>query len=558
MSARSNITLGLLLLLGCSDPQTEPGYDQGVIPGGDGGGAPGPRQVCPGPALSPVQGGRCRVLAGKGSALLIRGTLLLPDRTLEGGQLLLAGERILCAACDCSGSPGHADATALECPAAVVSPGLINPHDHLGWTRSWPVQPTARYDHRHEWRKAKNGKPKVPAWNVDFSDEAMAWGEARQLLGGATSIMGEGSVAGLLRNLDWDNEGLGRPSVKNTTFPLGDKEGEMLASGCGYPALPDPSAVKQAVAWVPHVAEGVGAEARNEFLCISGAQGGVDAVLANTSLIHAVGITVADARRLAQAGSRVIWSPRSNISLYGYTADVVLLRNLGVTLALGTDWTVTGSMNMLRELACADHLNRQHYGGAFTERDLWRMATEGAARSASMDDLIGTLAPGRFADITVFDTSGGADHAAVVRAGVGEVALVLRGGKVLHGDAELVAALAPSSGQGCEALDICGRSKRICLQRETGWTLADLKARLGQGETYPLFFCGEPEGEPTCVPSRPGLYDGQTSTSDRDGDGVADAEDSCPDLFNPPRPLDHDKQPDADGDGVGDACDPTP
>lgn len=36
---------------------------------------------------------------------------------------------------------------------------------------------------------------------------------------------------------------------------------------------------------------------------------------------------------------------------------------------------------------------------------------------------------------------------------------------------------------------------------------------------------------------------------DRDGDGIADAIDNCPDIFNP-------GQADFDGDGIGDACDP--
>ena len=58
-------------------------------------------------------------------------------------------------------------------------------------------------------------------------------------------------------------------------------------------------------------------------------------------------------------------------------------------------------------------------------------------------------------------------------------------------------------------------------------------------------------------PSRPGEYDGVTG-SDADGDGVDDASDNCPSLFNPIRPMDNGTQADADGDGDGDLCDATP
>jgi len=46
----------------------------------------------------------------------------------------------------------------------------------------------------------------------------------------------------------------------------------------------------------------------------------------------------------------------------------------------------------------------------------------------------------------------------------------------------------------------------------------------------------------------PGGGGGGGGGSDNDGDGVLDAEDNCPDVFNP-------DQADADGDGIGDACD---
>jgi hypothetical protein len=50
----------------------------------------------------------------------------------------------------------------------------------------------------------------------------------------------------------------------------------------------------------------------------------------------------------------LIWSPRSNITLYGDTADATAANALGVEIALGTDWMPTGPMNLRRELKCAD------------------------------------------------------------------------------------------------------------------------------------------------------------------------------------------------------------
>ena len=42
-------------------------------------------------------------------------------------------------------------------------------------------------------------------------------------------------------------------------------------------------------------------------------------------------------------------------------------------------------MNMVRELACAAYLNDNHWGGYFTDWQLWEMATIGAARALAMD-----------------------------------------------------------------------------------------------------------------------------------------------------------------------------
>lgn len=521
---------------------------------GDTGGPDAPPPAsCDNPPLPEPPSGSCTLAAGD-AWLLVRGDIVVPGGLLHNGHLLVDATGIIrCAACDCSGQPGFAGATRLDCRYGLVSPGLINAHDHITYAGNDPADHgTERYDHRHEWRKGLNGHTAIP---VPQTSGAVAWGELRHVLAGTTSLFGSGGVAGLVRNLDKDTSGLD-PAKKVTydTFPLGDSGGQMLVGSCSYPSIQSASSVAQMHCYIPHVAEGVNDAARNEFLCLSGARaGGQDLVRPNTAFIHGVGVRPEDVAAMAAEGTGLVWSPRSNLDLYGNTAPVSVYARMGVRIALGTDWTASGSMNLLREVRCADSFNRTYLDGVFTDRDLLDMVTSRAAEVMGLDDLLGSLKPGLLADIAIFDTHGAADERAVLDAGVRDVVLVLRAGVPLYGDADLVAGL-PGGETGCEVLDVCGIARRVCAQRETGQTVAALKP----ASAYPLFFCDAPDSEPSCVPFRPGEYDGIPAEDDLDGDGVPNAVDDCPRVFDPPRPVDHGKQADADGDGVGDACDPCP
>jgi cytosine/adenosine deaminase-related metal-dependent hydrolase len=524
---------------------------------------------CSGPELAaPPAGARCAILPGGGKKLLLRGSVLLTDKVLHRGSLLIdeAG-KIACAACDCTTMGAAADATRIECASGVISPGLINTHDHITYTKMAPrTHATNRYDHRHEWRLGVPGDPSRPRISTSGNNNASAvqWGELRQMLSGTTSVVGSGAAPGLLRNLDSatkePQEGIDQKAVDFDTFPLGDSGGERLSGSCGYPKLHSAESLAALDAYEPHVSEGVTAEARNEFLCTSQfANGGQNLLIEKTALIHAIALTAQDACLVAQRGASVIWSPRSNVALYGHTAQAPMLARAGVHIALGTDWTASGSMNLLRELHCADTLNAQKFGGYFSSAALWRMVTENAARATATADVMGSLTAGLVADVSIFlgAADDRRDHAAVVRAGVEDVLLVLRGGRPLYGDANLMEGLSSGAQNQCEALDVCGVDKRVCAERETGKTLEALETAAGK-PIYQLFACGAPADEPSCQPLRLGQFDGVATADDPDGDGVRGSDDNCPAVFNPLRPLDNGLQPDSDGDGVGDACDACP
>ncbi len=257
---------------------------------------------------------------------------------------------------------------------------------------------------------------------------------------------------------------------------------------------------------------------------------------------------------MAQKRAKLVWSPRTNIDLYGQTADVLTYTRLGVTIGLGTDWIISGSMNMLRELRCVDHLNKNHYDGFFSDRDMFELATLGSATTLGVDAVLGSIAVGKIADVAIFDGRTREDYRAVLDGEVKDVALVMRGGHALHGDTPLVQALVADAATGCEAIDICGTSRSLCAVKDTTHNLAALRA---EAASYDLFYCDTPPNEPTCMPSRPGEYMGITG-EDRDGDGLPDNMDNCPVLFNPRRPASENQQPNEDADRFGDSCDVCP
>lgn len=613
MSRRLSLLLALtsLAFAGCEcgpppvDPdagmQDDAGPMDGEMPPGDGG-MPGelfpPPTIttCPGDALPPPASGRCDVTAGN-AAMLLTGDVLTPGEVFRGGQVLVGTDgRIACVGCDCSGEAAADGATEVVCPDVVISPGLINAHDHVTFAGAWPYGDTRpagegdlmteeRYEHRHDWRGGERGHTRIPSRGGMSSTGEMQWLELRQLISGTTGIFGSGGPDGFLRNLDSDDRNeLPEPGAVYQTFPLGDSDRTLLSTGCAYPLCSGSVCQFNAAdtsAFVPHVSEGIDAEARNEFLCLR--EGALDVVMPRSAFVHGVGLLAPDIGEMAADQVELIWSPRTNITLYGDTARVTEYASLGVSIALGTDWVATGSMNMLRELACADSFNQNHLSSFFPDEQLWLMATRNSARALGVDDQIGTLAVGLMADISLFDASTHRDHRAVLMAQPDDVVLVVLGGGVRFGDAAVVDAIST----GCEMIDdVCGQPKRACLAAEQCYVAcAQTSGGVPQtpvpctweilqncgADQYPLFFCEEPADEPSCLPARTSMgplpdasvngsnyYAGMSTADDMDGDGIMNAADNCPSIFNPIRPLDNGAQADFDDDGLGDACDRCP
>ncbi len=544
--------LGASLLLACrSSGGGSEAADAGVdTPDG----APPEMEVCAND-IPAVSEGTCSVTPGSGSAVVMYGDVLGEDTIYGNGMVMYEGTTISCVGCDCSDTAGFADATVVNCPGAAISPGLINPHDHITFTEGSPISVgTKRYNHRHEWR-AELSTPQNPHGTGGTSD-GTRWGEIRMLMSGVTAMVGSGKADNMVRNLDRlgaEDTSLGFDQVTFQTFSLGDSNSSSTnRPNCDWNYKDTEVEVSAMAAYLPHIAEGINEYAATEFRCQSSSFGNAeDFTEHNVTEIHAIGLSSADYFNMARDGARVLWSPRSNISLYGMTAQVQIFDLLGGTIALGTDWTYSGSANMQRELACADSYNRNQLNSYFTDKQLFDMATINAAKATASDSLVGSLAAGKLADIAIYGGDS-RQYRAIIDGKNQDVALVVSAGDALYGDSGVMSGL----GKSCDAVDVCGNSKAICTTQEFGKSYADIQSAVSGA--YPAFFCGDPAGEPTCTPSRPGEFTGVASATDNDGDGFNNDVDNCPDVFNPIRPIDGGVQPDLDGDGIGDACDDSP
>jgi hypothetical protein len=206
-----------------------------------------------------------------------------------------------------------------------------------------------------------------------------------------------------------------------------------------------------------HLAEGADADAHHQFQLLEEHNLFSKQMLA----IHCVGLKPRDFDRLAEVGAKVVWSPLSNLLLYGRTLDLKAALASGVSLSLGSDWTPSGSRNLLLEMKVARRF-ADAQGASLTDRAIVEGVTMKAAQAAGWDEKLGVLAAGRYADLLVVDDTGGDPYASLVAATEASVRLVVVAGHVRYGDADLMLAAGIVPGAS-EPVTVGGRSKQFNL-----------------------------------------------------------------------------------------------
>ena len=128
-----------------------------------------------------------------------------------------------------------------------------------------------------------------------------------------------------------------------------------------------------------------------------------------TLAAHAVWLDAEDVGILAKRKVAVSHNPESNMKLASGTAKVPALRQAGVDVGLGTDGAASNNdLDMFEAMRQAAFLHKLTTGDprAVPAATALAMATIEGARALQMDDRIGSLEPGKRADMIIVSMSG--------------------------------------------------------------------------------------------------------------------------------------------------------
>lgn len=121
---------------------------------------------------------------------------------------------------------------------------------------------------------------------------------------------------------------------------------------------------------------------------------------------HCIHVNQEDMRTLAKHDVKIVYNPVSNMKLAQGTAKIPDLQKLGMTVSLGTDGPASNNtLDMLQNMKIAALLQKAHYGDptVLPAKTVLEMATKNAAKALGLERTIGSLEPGKKADIALID-----------------------------------------------------------------------------------------------------------------------------------------------------------
>ena len=373
-------------------------------------------------------------VASKDKIAIVNAQIVTVDKNssiIENGSLVVGADGTIRAIAP--GQITHNATEVIDARGAIVMPGLINSHTHLGMTLFRGLGD----DMSLEDFLARLMPAEVKVLNYAAVHAGTELAALESLLGGITTSLDmyylpEAALAVASSSLMRIQTG---PNFLETDGPEPLKFADRLSWAKKWLAAPRDSA--GSTGWVAphstylldeqqlrtltelasefearihvHAAETVG-----EMQLVANRHGGRTPiqVLADTKLLrrsvlaHGVHLSDDDIALIASNSATVVHCPASNFKLASGVARILDLQRAGVNIALGTDGPASGNdLDLWIAIRLAGYMQKTvaKDPSVLPAVDLVRMATINGAKALQLDHIIGSLEVGKRADLIVLD-----------------------------------------------------------------------------------------------------------------------------------------------------------
>jgi 5-methylthioadenosine/S-adenosylhomocysteine deaminase len=352
----------------------------------------------------------------------------------------------------------------------TIFPGLIELHNHIAYNALPLWQVPQQYSNRDTWANsaAYHRLVTAPMKTIGEATELLPalvrYVECKALVGGVTTTQGIAlfSAPGVRRYY----RGIVR-NVEETSDKMFPEAGSRIADVDSLDAEGFLSALQHKRCLLLHLSEGTDKAAHKHFEALR-LDGNRWALAPSLAGIHCVALGPDDFAVLASAGASMVWSPFSNLLLYGATADVRGARGAPgdgrpLKIGLGSDWSPSGSKSLREELKVAS-VYSAHNGNIFSDGELTTLATSSGAEILGWEALLGSIEVGKRADLLVVAGQDDRDsHRPLFQGDERKVQLVAINGTPRYGTPALIV----SDGPDRETFTVGGEQRVLYLKQDT-------------------------------------------------------------------------------------------
>lgn len=385
----------------------------------------------PDPIFDPIAGARWvldgRIVPMTGAAAVI-----------DDGRIYIDGGKIAAVQEAEAPPPAGFEGARLITTGGTIYPGMVELHNHLAynvlplWNVPKPYTNRDQWGRHKDYRRLISGPMSVLGRTEGLVQAVVRWAELKCLVGGTTTSQGIALYSnagitkyyrGLIRNVEETND----PELPEASTRIGDV---VAGSGARFLDRLESHAAK-GKKLILHLAEGVDDLANDHFraLKIDDRHWAINEALVG---IHGTGLRGRNFRTMAVRDGSVVWSPLSNLLLYGGTTDVGRAIEDGVSVALGSDWSPSGSKNLMMEMKVARAwCDSQEID--VSDYQIAQMVTTNPAAMVGWGSALGTVEPGKRADLVVLSGKAGDPYAKLIAARESTIALVVINGVRRYG-----------------------------------------------------------------------------------------------------------------------------